>query len=297
MKCLQATLFVALLFLLNACASKSQSELEVIEAFAIQKHKAQEGDWLNEHKENRQTLNDYINAEPNKMTPQRNKLHTALIGPLDKQDYECYLMCKEYLHLMYRIELDTIENISIAALQNGHTRKNTFGLQLHSEYILDSILRNKLPKDAYGLVAFTAYDLYPEPSWNFVFGQANLKARVGVWSMARHKETDSTGRINYLLSDKRTLATAVHEVGHMFGIKHCVPYECVMNGSNSLYESDGQVIWMCHECVSKLNWIKPIDYKSYYKQLNSFWQQHPNLDTFAVKYFSTIDSLLSNNAH
>jgi archaemetzincin len=29
-------------------------------------------------------------------------------------------------------------------------------------------------------------DLYPEPSWNFVFGQASLNERVGVYSFARY---------------------------------------------------------------------------------------------------------------
>jgi len=30
----------------------------------------------------------------------------------------------------------------------------------------------------------------------------------------------------------------LHEIGHMFGLKHCVYYECLMNGIMSVEEQD-----------------------------------------------------------
>jgi archaemetzincin len=44
----------------------------------------------------------------------------------------------------------------------------------------------------------------------------------------------------------------VHEIGHMFGIKHCVHYECSMNGSNSYSESSRQIRFLCPVCTRKL---------------------------------------------
>jgi archaemetzincin len=35
-------------------------------------------------------------------------------------------------------------------------------------------------------LAITMEDLYPEPAWNFVFGQASLQLRVAVFSFARY---------------------------------------------------------------------------------------------------------------
>ncbi len=36
---------------------------------------------------------------------------------------------------------------------------------------------------------------------------------------------------------KRAGSTIVHEIGHIFGIKHGTYFHCKMNGSNSLKES------------------------------------------------------------
>jgi len=46
--------------------------------------------------------------------------------------------------------------------------------------------------------------------------------------------------------------TATHETGHMFGIRHCIAYECGMNGSNSAWERDRQPLEFCPECQAKL---------------------------------------------
>jgi hypothetical protein len=48
-----------------------------------------------------------------------------------------------------------------------------------------TLLKNELPADAFCMLALTMEDLYPEPSWNFVFGQASPQERVGIFSFAR----------------------------------------------------------------------------------------------------------------
>ena len=52
----------------------------------------------------------------------------------------------------------------------------------------------------------------------------------------------------------------VHEIGHMFGIKHCVYYECTMNGSNSYDESLRMLRFLCPICHRKLH--QAIGFKS-----------------------------------
>ena len=44
-----------------------------------------------------------------------------------------------------------------------------------------------------------------------------------------------------------------HEITHMFSIKHCIFYECLMNGSNGAFES-GRVVetTLCPLCLAKL---------------------------------------------
>ena len=54
------------------------------------------------------------------------------------------------------------------------------------------------------MLAITAFDLWPGPGWNFVFGQASLTERVGVWSMARNGDPDD-------------------ESGHAHAVRACAP--------------------------------------------------------------------------
>lgn len=52
---------------------------------------------------------------------------------------------------------------------------------------------------------------------------------------------------------RRACHVIVHEIGHMFGIWHCVFYECTMNGFNSAYEQDRYPDrQLCPVCIKKL---------------------------------------------
>ena len=68
--------------------------------------------------------------------------------------------------------------------------------------------------------------------------------------------------------------TAIHETGHMLGIRHCTAYECGMNGSNSLAESDGRPVAFCPECEMKVWWACRVDPESRYERLAEFADAH-----------------------
>ena len=77
-----------------------------------------------------------------------------------------------------------LPSVSIKKL-NCKTRMHCGNLQL---YIPDvyKYLQSKWPPEAFCVVGITMIDLYPNESWNFVFGQANSGAGVGVFSFARY---------------------------------------------------------------------------------------------------------------
>ena len=113
-------------------------------------------------------------------------------------------------------------------------------------------------------------DLYPEPSWNFVFGQASLRDRVGVYSFARYDpafygEPSAAGYETLLL--RRSCKVLAHETSHMFGLAHCTYFNCLMNGSNHLVESDRRPLHLCPVCLRKLQWSIGFDVLERYMAL------------------------------
>jgi archaemetzincin len=138
------------------------------------------------------------------------------------------------------------------------SRRNPSGgqTQLLTGDILE-LLRNHLPDDAFAVLGITMTDLYPNPNWNFVFGQASLRDRVGVYSFSRYtpafygsKPAPGVHRLVLRRSGK----VLAHEVCHMFGIEHCICHRCLMNGSNHLGESDARPLYLCPVDLRKLQW-------------------------------------------
>ena len=64
-------------------------------------------------------------------------------------------------------------------------------------------------------------------------------------------QLDSTfdTRTTYLL---RVCRSASHEIGHCFGIDHCMYYACVMQGTCSLPEDNRQPPYLCPVCEAKV---------------------------------------------
>ena len=58
----------------------------------------------------------------------------------------------------------------------------------------------------------------------------------------------------------------------MFTVSHCVRYECVMNGSNSLEEMDRQPAFLCPVCLKKLAWNLGFDVRARYARLRAIYE-------------------------
>uniref|UniRef100_A0A6B2LQ04 Uncharacterized protein n=1 Tax=Arcella intermedia TaxID=1963864 RepID=A0A6B2LQ04_9EUKA len=112
------------------------------------------------------------------------------------------------------------------------------------------------------------YDLYPRDGWNFVFGQARLADSVGVFSFIRYVDNTS----NFLLNCCKVMT---HEIGHMFGIKHCCYFQCLMNGSNHLEESTSKPMFLCPMDLHKLQHYINFDVLERYQNLLTFLLHHP----------------------
>ena len=74
---------------------------------------------------------------------------------------------------------------------------------------------------------------------NFVFGEAELGGTRAVVSVYRLWDLDK-GKVK-----ERLLKEAVHEIGHVLGLRHCSNERCVMSFSNSVVEVDRKSAYFC----------------------------------------------------
>jgi archaemetzincin len=109
--------------------------------------------------------------------------------------------------------------------------------QYLSTTLLDVLARQKQP-DWDRLLGITDVDLYV-PDLNFVFGEADVRRGVALFSVARLHTPDLDKFIH------RTATEAIHELGHTFGLTHCEDARCVMWFSNTLAETDRKGTGFC----------------------------------------------------
>lgn len=228
-------------------------------------------DWLSEHDEPGQTFAQYIKSKPVTPTVERRILYIQPVGSFNKTQERIVSLTAEYMSLFFNLEVKTKKAIPLSAIPGSaqRTHPEWGDKQILTNYVLDYLLAPKLPKDAAAVIAFTTSDLWPGKGWNFVFGQASIRQRVGVWSIYRNGDPEKNAE-SFKLCLLRTIKTAVHETCHMFSMYHCTAYECCMCGSNHREESDRRPLYLCPECVSKVCWVTKADPATRYKSLMEF---------------------------
>ena len=242
----------------------------------------QPGDWLESHRESGQTFAEYVRARPVKLTRRRDTLYVLPLGEFDEEQRKIVDLSAEFLGIYFGCPVTTLKTLSLdEAIPNSARRVHpSWGVrQIRSTYVLDSVLKKRLPKDAFALIALTSSDLYPSPKWNFVFGQASLRDRVGVWSIFRNGDP----RTDFAACLSRTLKTASHETGHMLSIRHCIEFECNMCGSNNREESDRRPLYLCPECLPKIWYSTEVDPVDRFRKLAKFCRDNGLDDTYFLQ--------------
>jgi len=212
------------------------------------------GMWLYEHPEPGQTYDEYLASGPNVPNAERGTIYIQPLGELGRDLPLALADLERFTEAFFALPVIVLPTVAIADLDVTIRRRDKRPDQLLSTDVL-GWLAARLPADAYACVAVTMADLYPEDSWSFVFGQASLSRRVGVYSFARFDDGFDGGaraegwRRAFI---ERAFGVLAHEIGHMFGMAHCVHHACIMNGSNSLAESDAQPLHLCPVCLRKL---------------------------------------------
>ena len=203
------------------------------------------GDWLATHEEEGQTYDQFLKSRPNKPGARGRKfIYLQPVGKFPKGSPGMETL-RQYLEAYFH---PMPVKLSAPLTLKESPAIRTRGEQVNSTDLLNA-LQKRVPQDAHVMMAVTMKDLYPGPGWNFVFGVARLKRRCGVFSFARYGVEDDKN-----LALLRALKVISHETGHAFGIKHCVHFHCLMNGSNSLGETDRAPLHFCPACLRKIHW-------------------------------------------
>lgn len=237
--------------------------LEKLKTLDVALGKPKPGDWLDVHKEPGQPFETYIKSNPVSTNARQNKIYLQPWGTFTATQKAMLEHTADYLTIFFGLETVMLPTKSDDNIPASARREH----QLLTTYLLD-ILQANIPDDAIVVMAITSADLYPNKNFNFVFGQARLKQRVGVSSIYRLESSDPR------LGLMRLIKTGSHEIGHMFSCQHCTYAECVMNGSNSLPEADSRPNRLCYDCHRKLFWNLGFDVKRRVVNLNNFFVKH-----------------------
>lgn len=118
--------------------------------------------------------------------------------------------------------------------------------QYSSTMILRELVR-QCPPDAVRLLAVTEFDLFI-PMLSFIYGQAQLEGRVSIVSLARLRQEFYTLPANRILALARLLKEALHELGHTFGLTHCIEKGCPMSLATNIHHLDLKGSDFCKSC-------------------------------------------------
>ena len=155
------------------------------------------------------------------------------IVPLGNVSPNILLFLKKRLPTIYSLNVEISEPLPPPEQFYDFLRKQWIG-----ERILH-FLAEKCPSDI--CVGIISEDMYAS-NLNFIFGIASSYSKCCIVSTARLK-----GNNFY----ERLLKEVMHELGHVFGLRHCLN-RCVMRFSNSLAEVDVKPAMYCEDCRKKI---------------------------------------------
>jgi len=239
------------------------------------------GDWLSLFDETGQTFDAFVAAGAGTYSSPRRVIYLQPLGGFPEEASPDLEALESYASAFFQMDVRMLAPVDIdGRALRVRLHPDTRQPQILTTAILAQ-LKEHLPDDAHCLVAVTMADLYPADGWSYVFGQASLQDRVGVFSFARsdpgffgEPRGDEVG--DMIL--QRSAKTLVHEIAHTFGLRHCIFYQCVENGSNHQQESDRRPQHLCPVCLRKLRHATGLNLEKRYRDLEFFYEEHGWID-------------------
>lgn len=204
------------------------------------------GEWRSIIRERAQSYEDYVLEGVNRKSEARSRLVIVPLGGLEERAAALLSLMRDYGAAFFGLEARIAGGLPLPGAAHVPQRD-----QHNSSMILDE-LAGRTEAGALVTLAVTDADLFSRGK-RYVFGEGNLERRVGLCSLARLATTDAS------LFRRRALKLMSHEAGHVLSLPHCVRRPCVMQGANTLEESDGQPLEPCAEDFRKIRWNTGVD--------------------------------------
>jgi len=256
--------------------------------------KARPGDWLFEREESGQTVSAYqrqIKPGGQYLTPHV-AMNKILLVPIGKSFSSS--IGQMFLPLLTRLCSDFFTGFDVethptcVSLKGVTRRENEHGNPQYKIGEIFSKINTETSRDhkVYCRLGITLEDIYPNDDYNFVYGQARMIERCGVFSFSRHSPLFDDGSPSTATPPPATLSkffrrcvkTMTHEITHMLGIRHCIYYQCLMNGNNGGGERAAKSSFYCPVCLRKVATMlslaqgSPVNLMERYFNMKNGWE-------------------------
>lgn len=121
--------------------------------------------------------------------------------------------------------------------------------QYDSSVLLARLLRMSRP--GHRILGVTGIDLFI-PILTYVFGEAQVGGPAAIVSLHRLRPEVYGLAPDRELTDRRLLIEALHELGHTFGLLHCLEPGCAMGSSTYVEQIDLKSARFCAGCAAGL---------------------------------------------
>ncbi|XP_060058632.1 archaemetzincin-2 isoform X2 [Erinaceus europaeus] len=212
-----------------------------------------QSDWITSHPEAPQDFEQFF-SDPFRRTPspEKHSIYIQCIGSLGNtriisEEYVRWLKgyCEAFF---YGLAVKLLEPVPVSVTRCCfRINDSTQNLQIHA---------------GVGIFSFARYgsDFYSSHYAGKVKLRKTSSSDYSIFNDYYVPEVNSV----LLLRSCKTLA---HEIGHIFGLRHCQWLACLMQGSNHLEEADRRPLNLCPICLRKLQCAIGFDIIERYKAL------------------------------
>lgn len=154
-------------------------------------------------------------------------------------------------NFLERIAKDVEQEFQISVdLDESHIDLSEFYDPMRRQYDGNGLLKKidtLYPSQSVKKIGLFRVDLFI-PILTYIFGQATFRGSTGIASMYRLRNEQYGMKKDEALLLDRFSKEVIHELGHTFGLVHCLIPNCVMRSSTYVEDIDQKSPHFCGQC-------------------------------------------------